>query len=456
MYEVSIKMLLETIDLFCGCGGLSSGLVDAGFHVIGGIDYDRDILDTYAQNFEHEAICHDLSQWEIAVDIIRSKFPHLHCIAGSPPCIEFSRAGNQIEGNIASLTVCFAKIIASIKPRLFIMENVPDVIMSSSFALASDIFSKAGYNFCNIIKDAKHCGVPQARRRAFVVGCATGAGCIESLHELLEKSKATKEMVSIRNALDLDGLDCPDFFFFPARNKFQASVISVNGQYPTLRSCNGICLNKRPDNVTRYIRRPNDASELENAHTLTIQQAACLSSFPPGYIWPVDRRKVGIMLGNCVPPRLAAFIGGIILETSFFVCSFIPTFEVGKWINPKKVKKLKMVSHIKLFEEKAQEKCLETLWMKRTVQPMNRSHTEALRPSTTDSAMELYYTMGAHTEVDAIAQEVMGFVMKAGWTFYIKERVCQRSRIDDMFVIVPGQPVPYRGKAMLYKNKLLP
>eukprot|EP00965_Chrysotila_dentata_P025212 836603-Pleurochrysis_carterae.AAC.1 len=97
--------------------------------------------------------------------------PDCNMVAGSPPCVEFSRSGKQVEGQIASLTCAFARIVCAVKPLVFIMENVPDVMTSASFAEASGLFVQNGYSFCSIVRDARYCGVPQNRRRVFVVGC---------------------------------------------------------------------------------------------------------------------------------------------------------------------------------------------------------------------------------------------------------------------------------------------
>lgn len=462
-------MGLRTVDLFCGCGGFTQGLVDVGFDVVCGIDINETILETYARNFDHAALCRDLSDWEGCVDALRERFPGgVECVAGSPPCVEFSRAGNQVEGGIASLTISFARIVTSLRPPLFLMENVPDVVMSSSFEEARGVLCAAGYDLCTIVKDAKYCGVPQSRRRVFVVGCLDGGAA--PLEAMVRESARNEPKVTIREYLGARGVECPDYFYFPARNKFQSSVISADDQYPTLRSCNGICMNPRPANTASYVRRPNDAAPIDQAATLTVAQAAGISSFPVGYKWPSDRRQVGIMLGNCVPPGVASYIGVTVLQhLGATVLQHLggsklppPPDREGVWVNPRQKRPLKMTSHIRAFEEKSAEldaasssKVRKSVIVPSDVHAGDR-RDDAFRPSTAGEPMELFYTMGSDSELDCVAREVMGFDMKPGWTFHIKERICQRSRIDDMFVIVPGQPVPFRGKAMLIKNGHLP
>lgn len=203
-------MHLRTIDLFCGCGGFTQGLIDVGFDVVCGIDINQSILDTYANNFEHDTICHDLSDWKsIAIELQR-RYNIIDVVAGSPPCIEFSRAGRQIEGDIASLTLSFAHIIESILPRMFIMENVPDIIHSKTFAEFTSHISRIGYDFCTIVQDAKYCHSPQARRRVFVVGCIQTQDSIKYLDNLLDVCKQRTKTVTIRQHLTANNIDCPN------------------------------------------------------------------------------------------------------------------------------------------------------------------------------------------------------------------------------------------------------
>ncbi len=437
---------LKTIDLFSGCGGFSQGLTEAGFDIRLGIEYKDDIIDTYNANFAHPAVKHDLMDWQGAVDIIRKRVGDVDVVAGSPPCVEFSRAGRQCEGDIASLTICYAQIVCNLQPSLFIMENVPDVVGSQSFERARVLFEEHGYSYCVLIRDARYSGCPQNRRRAFVVGCAATQANEELLARLVARSDAQREpLTSIAEAASAQAIECPRFLFFPSRNKYQAQVVSTDEPYPTMRSCNGICMNQNPM-PENYIRRPNDAAEIHEATTLSVELAACVSSFPQSYKWPENRRQVGIMLGNCVPPALAKYIGTMVKEQGFEMG--VPPEKNGVWIAPPKKRDIKKTSHISEFFERAGAQQDDGLG---TLITIAKAH-----PTTSSDARELRYTIGGDENLDAAAIQTMGFHMKTGWTFIIKERVIRASRIDDMFVAVPGQPVPFRGKAMLIKNKHLP
>lgn len=445
---------MQTVDLFCGCGGFTQGLMDAGFDVRLGIDYDETILKTYRTNFDHECVLHNLQDWQSAVTLIEQKVPECQIIVGSPPCTEFSRAGQQMEDKIASLTVNFANIVISILPRFFIMENVPDVFHSESLSSAVALLKSSGYSITSIVKDARYTGVPQNRRRFFLIGCAATAKNNELLSRIVQDGKKKDSIIGVRQYCTSIGLDCPKYLYFFPRNKFQAQVVDSENPYPTMRSTNGVCMNKNPCNPG--VRRPNDAADLTDAETISITLASTISSFPKKFQWPENRKHVGIQLGNCVPPLLATWIGKLVAEHLAEVDE-TPDDE-GIWVMKPSEKVLKKTSHRVMFLEKVIENGGDNKHPSIHIQELSntRGHGGAFRSeSIAENPCEISYEMGSSSQIDLAANETMGFELKVGWTFIIKERICQKSRIDDLFVSVPGQPVPFRGKAMLVKNGLL-
>ncbi len=448
---------MQTVDLFCGCGGFSQGLMDAGYDIKMGIDYDETILETYRSNFNHTALKHDLHDWKKAVKLINENVPNCNVIVGSPPCTEFSRAGQQLESEIASLTVCFAKIVVSILPSFFIMENVPDVFQSNSLSEAVSILMEYGYSVTSVVKDARYTGVPQNRRRFFMIGCASTTKNHVILSEIFHEAKKNDEVIGVKAYCEKFGLDCPDFLYFFPRNKFQAQVVDSKFAYPTMRSTNGVCMNKNPL-TPGYIKRPNDAAELVDATTISIPLASAISSFPLTFLWPDNRKYVGIQLGNCVPPGLSMWIGALVARHMEFV-DIIPE-DSGVWIMKPSEKTVKKTSHRAMFFDKILQNGADVNHSSIQIKQLENTRVNkvngAFRNSDiSDNPCEIYYEVGSVREIDEAAMYTMGFELKKGWTFLIKERICQKSRIDDLFVIVPGQKVPFRGKAMLVKNNLL-
>ena len=97
-----MPMKLKTLDLFCGCGGMSRGLIDAGLDVIAGIDVWDKAINSYSQNFtkhdlKHLAICKDLSTYppELFAKEYKIKKNKIDLIVGGPPCQGFSIAGKR-------------------------------------------------------------------------------------------------------------------------------------------------------------------------------------------------------------------------------------------------------------------------------------------------------------------------------------------------------------------------
>lgn len=112
---------------------------------------------------------HEWKQYEGKTDVI----------VGGSPCQSFSIAGQRLgmddpRGNLA---LHYLRIVREVKPSWFVFENVPGLLSSNGgedFAIFLGEVAKCGYGFAYRILDAQHFGVPQRRRRVFVVGCADG------------------------------------------------------------------------------------------------------------------------------------------------------------------------------------------------------------------------------------------------------------------------------------------
>ena len=91
---------LKVLDLFCGCGGLSSGFEQAGYQIIGGIDFNQAAIDTFNYNFKDaKGVCCDLL--DIGFEKIKEcfgKISDVDVIIGGPPCQGFSAANRHQSG----------------------------------------------------------------------------------------------------------------------------------------------------------------------------------------------------------------------------------------------------------------------------------------------------------------------------------------------------------------------
>ena len=179
------------IDLFAGAGGLSLGLQDSGFSIVAAADNDSTALETHAHNIGGLTWCGDLSDPSAFISQLDQwGIHHVDLVAGGPPCQPFSRAGSAKIANLvrqgvrkardrrADLWRTFLAVIDHLKPRAVMVENVPDFArIHSGSALTSLLTELAsrGYNPIVEMLDSWRYGVPQPRKRLFIIGLKDGS-----------------------------------------------------------------------------------------------------------------------------------------------------------------------------------------------------------------------------------------------------------------------------------------
>ena len=221
-------MALTVIDLFCGCGGMSAGFLNAGLNVVAAFDNWIPALATYKRNLTEHAFELDLSDTINSIAKISSFGADVIC--GGPPCQDFSSAGKRIEGKHANLTRCFANIVIGLNPRFFLMENVPQVRFSQSYHSAKEELSRAGYSIAEIILDSSYCGVPQTRKRFFAFGAMTHNAAGRFLRSV--QSRISSQPISVKDYLKQD-IDLEYYYRHP-RNYSRRSIFSVHDPSPTI------------------------------------------------------------------------------------------------------------------------------------------------------------------------------------------------------------------------------
>ena len=173
--------MLNTIDLFSGCGGMTLGFKWAGFNSVLASDIDENCEKTFTKNFpEIPFLCGDLSEISKRQfdEIILSK--NIDVIIGGPPCQGFSLANknrNKVsEDPRNKLFYEFVKIINWYNPKSFVMENVKGLLSMDSGKVIKQIqneFKNAGdfgYEVRTKVLKASNYGVPQSRERVIVIG----------------------------------------------------------------------------------------------------------------------------------------------------------------------------------------------------------------------------------------------------------------------------------------------
>jgi DNA (cytosine-5)-methyltransferase 1 len=156
------------MDLFAGCGGMTLGFEATGrFRSVFAVEWDADAAETYRRNFGDHIVAGPIEAVE--------RFPSVDVVIGGPPCQGFSRLnmfGVGLERR--SLWREYVRALEDAEPSLFVMENVPELLRSAEYVAFADAARRLGFLVEGRILNAADYGVPQRRRRAFVIGSRLG------------------------------------------------------------------------------------------------------------------------------------------------------------------------------------------------------------------------------------------------------------------------------------------
>ncbi|NRP23307.1 Modification methylase HaeIII [Ensifer adhaerens] len=330
---------------------MSLGLKQAGFDVVGAYDAWPLAVDTYNRNIGPHAAVADLGDLLSIIPELVDLAPDM--IAGGPPCQDYSSAGRREEADNAKLTLSFAVLVATVRPRWFVMENVINAIKSETWAQARTILKAAGYGLTESKINASRYGVPQSRRRLFVVG---RVGERDGFLASAIAAAASSEPMTIR---DLFGATTPSAIYFPSTSDARRSIWSPDEPAPTIRERSirplPVSYRAHPDDAAliangyvysrpvragrgvrsvdepfptvtrtawerptpRYLSSPHPADPIAASSTavLTVDQISRIQGFPLSWRWEASaKRDVLQMIANAVPAPVAASIGRAILD----------------------------------------------------------------------------------------------------------------------------------------------
>jgi DNA (cytosine-5)-methyltransferase 1 len=204
------------VDLFCGAGGLSQGLEQAGHNVLVSSDFNSNMCETYKTNNPNTYVVEsDFNKHEDVscfLDTVESELggKTLQLLAGGPPCQGFSTAGkwNPNDGR-NSLLFKTLDFIEALQPEYILLENVPGIrSMKSGKLLESFLLSleSEGYSTQVFLLKAEQYGVPQRRRRVFIVGTRNNVHIDEPTMQL---SPVLRGKTRAGSYIDEDGFPPP-------------------------------------------------------------------------------------------------------------------------------------------------------------------------------------------------------------------------------------------------------
>lgn len=292
---------METVDLFSGCGGLSLGFQNAGFEILAAFDKWKPAVKVYRDNFNHPIYDTDLGSEE-GLEFVKSLKPKM--IIGGPPCQDFSSAGKRDETlGRADLTISYANIVASAKPEWFVMENVERITKSHILKEALQIFKKAGYGISYQVLDASFCGVPQSRKRFFLVGHKHSTD--NFLNPYFNKNLSSKQMT----LFDYFGKSLGvEYYYRHPRSYARRGIFSIYEPSPTIRGVN----RPIPKGYTRHEGDPVEISD--KVRPLTTKERSLIQTFPEDFIFNGNKTDLEQIIGNAVPVKLGEYVANCIKE----------------------------------------------------------------------------------------------------------------------------------------------
>ena len=188
-------MKLTGVSLFAGVGGFDLAMERNGVKVVANVEIDKQCQKVLAKHFPNAKQFSDITDVK-GSDLIAAGFePSRGIITGGFPCQDLSVAGKRagLVGERSGLFWEIARLIEETKTEWFILENVPGLLTSNKgkdFGVVIGTMADIGYSLAWRVLDAQYFGVPQRRRRVFIVGRRTGDGL--SSAEVLFKSEGLR------------------------------------------------------------------------------------------------------------------------------------------------------------------------------------------------------------------------------------------------------------------------
>jgi DNA (cytosine-5)-methyltransferase 1 len=308
------------IELFCGCGGMSTGFLDAGLCIKAGFDLDRKSIEAYNYNHiyrDSHGFVADLASASASELLTMAGLEKVDFIIGGPPCQPFSIAGKR-RGNHdsrAGLIGEFLRIVTEVSPRAVFFENVPNLATIDSGMVFDELVTglrRLGYSVKTGIVAAADFGVPQIRRRLLLVGALDVANL-----ELPDPTHACKTYVSVHEAignlpLAADYGECRVFNHEPTEHS-DDMVRRFGRLLPGKREPRSFHDRLHPDRPSYTLRAGSgNFSPLRPIHyeynrVITVRESARLQTFSDDFIWPdwIPRLQQYRQVGNAVPPLVA-------------------------------------------------------------------------------------------------------------------------------------------------------
>lgn len=316
---------INTIDLFCGAGGMSRGFEESGFHTIFAVESNRTYAETFKKNFpKTEMFIGDIKKISNNEISKLAEKNNIEIIIGGPPCQGFSIAGNIgrkfLDDERNALFLEFVRFVEIIKPKMFVLENVANLLTHNKGKTIKEIvdkFSDVGYLVKYDVLNSVNYNVPQERRRIFIVGTINSTE--------FNFPKKSKKIVTIKDAIgDLPKLksgEVSEITLHTAMSHSQQMLdkmkyIKDGGDRLDIPES----IRPKTGDVRKYVRynssKPSfcvtgDMRKIfhyNQNRALTKRELARLQTFPDSFEFVGNSIEIQQQIGNAVPVKLAKAI----------------------------------------------------------------------------------------------------------------------------------------------------
>lgn len=334
---------ITAVDLFCGVGGLTHGLVRGGIQVTAGVDLDPNSRFPFEENNCSRFIESDISQ--LQADVIK---PYLNgagfsLLAGCAPCQPFStysRSGRNSHYETQwPLALAFGRLVNELKPDLVAMENVPQLADHDVFK--DFVKSLKGYHTWWAVVDCSLYGIPQTRKRLVLLASRLGSAGLE-LKPTHTKAVTVRETIEGLPSIRAGERDPSDAMHYASSlsnlnlRRIQASTPggtwrdwpeelqaachkkSTGATYPSVYG--RMEWDKPAPTITTQCFGFGNGrfGHPEQSRAISLREAAMLQTFPANYQFvppgtPIRFNKMGRLIGNAVPVRLGEVIADALI-----------------------------------------------------------------------------------------------------------------------------------------------
>ena len=320
----------RAIDLFSGPGGLTLGLKSAGIQPIAGVEWNKDAVATYRTHTpDSEHHCGDIrtvdfTRYSGAVDIV----------FGGPPCQPFSTGGlRKGTGDERNMIPAFLAAVETIKPAVVLMENVPGMLVPSRKHYFDSIlreFSDRGYSTTWRLLNSADYGVPQKRRRVFIVAFKD-KGIVFRFPRPTHGADIGVPHVATSTVVKHEPLGVPArsaVCYAPVvdirPNPYAGHVYKGGGRPINLSGPCHTIYASAGGNKTHWVDTLNVVPEYHSrlmaggktregvvpgARRLSVEESALIQTFPADLQFQGSRSSQFTQVGDAVPPLLASHLG---------------------------------------------------------------------------------------------------------------------------------------------------